>query len=93
MLHFSYCRFTEPALKQCVDPLTFPVNPSAQSNGHLKKQYLLLTMWLLGCKAFNAKNLFREHFVEYVKDQLALYKFYAIVEMAHFQEQVLQLCS
>lgn len=62
MLHFSYCRFMEPALKQCVDPLTLPVNPSAQSNGHLKQQHLLVTMWLLGCKVvFNAQNLFWEN--------------------------------
>lgn len=33
----------EPALKQCLDPLTLP-NPSAQSNGHLKQEYLLLSL-------------------------------------------------
>lgn len=55
MLRFPYCSFMEPALKQCLDPLTLPVNPSAQSNGHLKQQHLLLTVWLLWCKAFKAK--------------------------------------
>lgn len=43
MLHFPYCNSVEPALKQCRDPLTLP-NPSAQSNGHLKQEYLLLSL-------------------------------------------------
>lgn len=56
MLRFPYCSTMEPALKQCLDPLTLPANPSDQSNGHLKHQYLLLlTMWLLWCKALTAK--------------------------------------
>lgn len=35
MLRFPYCSCMEPALKQCLDPLTLPANPSTQSNGHL----------------------------------------------------------
>lgn len=44
MLGFPYCTRMEPALKQCLDPLTSPVNPRIQSNGHLKQQHLLLSL-------------------------------------------------
>lgn len=58
MLHFPYCSFIELALKQSVDPLTLPVNPSDHSNAHLKQQYLLLCLvWLFWFKSFYAKQL------------------------------------